>query len=114
LESNRIRDKRRRAPIKHVRGQGVGGSGREGRREKAARLADPVTQLLEFLFMKNVLVVLGEELVDPQEEGLFLDVNQAPGLDDNSGNGEGSFLPVDACLVRFSIDSSGIMAKAPM
>jgi len=92
----------------------VGGSGREGTREKAARSADSVTQLLEFLFMKNVLVVLGEELVDPQEEGLFLDVNRAPGLDDNSGNGEAGFLPVDACLVRFSIDSSRIMAKAPM
>jgi len=60
--------------MKHVRG-------RKGRREmvvqgeKVARLTDPVTQLLELPFMKNVLVVLGEEFVDPQEKGLFLDVN---------------------------------------
>jgi len=46
-----------------------------GKREKAAQLADPVAQLLELLFRKNVLVVLGEKLVDPQEKGLLLDVN---------------------------------------
>jgi len=54
--------KRRRATTKYVRGRGVGGSGRLGRREKAALLGDPVTQLLELLFRKNVLVVLGEKL----------------------------------------------------
>jgi len=32
-------------------------------------------QLLELPFMKNVLVVLGEKFVDPQEKGLFLDIN---------------------------------------
>ena len=82
-----------------------------GKREKAAQLADPVAQLLELLFRKNVLVVLGEKLVDPQEKGLFLDVNGMPGLDENSGNGEASFLVVDACLVRFSIDSNRVMTK---
>jgi len=42
---------------------------------EVARLTDPVTQLLELPFMKNVLVVLGEKFIDPQEEGLCLDVN---------------------------------------
>ena len=51
------------------------GSGWLCRGKKAALLADPVTQLLELPFMKNVLVVLGEKFEDPQEEGLFLDVN---------------------------------------
>jgi len=74
LELNWITDKRRRAPKKHVRG-------RKGRRgmvvlgERVARLTDPVTQLPELPFMKDVLVVLGEKFVDPQEKGLFLVVN---------------------------------------
>jgi len=37
-----------------------------------------------------------------------------PGLDKNSGNGEASFLAVDAGLVRYSIDSSRVVAKAPV
>jgi len=52
-------DKRRRAPIKYIRGWEKGGSEWLGRREKAAQLADPVAQLLELLFRKNVFVVLG-------------------------------------------------------
>jgi len=53
----------------------VGGMGRLGRGEKAVLLADPVAQLLELLFRKNISAVLGEKLVDPQEKGFFLDVN---------------------------------------
>ena len=64
--------------------------------------------------MKNVLVALGEKFVDPQEEGLCLDVNGAPGLDDDSGDGEASFLEVDARLVGDAIDSSSIVTKAPV
>ena len=50
-----------------------GEKGRRGTewRGKVARLTDPVTQLLKLPFMKNVLVVLGEKFIDPQEEGLF-------------------------------------------
>jgi len=53
----------------------VRGGGWMGRMEKAGLLADPVAQLLELLFRKDLLVVLGEKLVDSQEQGLFLDVN---------------------------------------
>jgi len=38
--------------------------------ERVARLPDPVTQLLELPFMKNVLFVLEEKLADPQEKSL--------------------------------------------
>jgi len=82
------------------------------RRGKAGLLANPVAQLLELLFRKDILVVLGEKLVDPQEEGLFLDRKFIPGLDENLGDGEASFLAVDAFLDRFSIDSSTVMTKA--
>jgi len=85
-----------------------------GRREKAGLLVDLVAQLLELLFRKDILVVRGEKLVDPQEEGLFLDRKFIPGLDENSGDGEASFLAVDAFLVGFSIDSSRVMMKAEM
>jgi len=61
---------------------------------------DPVAQLLELLFVENVLVVLGEKCIDPQEEGRFLDVNQMPGLDLDSDDGDISFLAVDDGLVR--------------
>jgi len=73
LESNWIRWKKGRASTKHVRGR-KGRRGTEWRGE-VVRLTDPVTQLVELPFMKNVLVALGEKFVDPQEEGLFLDVN---------------------------------------
>ena len=43
--------------------------------ERVARLTDPVAQLLELPFMENVLVAFGEEFVNPQKKGLFLDVN---------------------------------------
>jgi len=37
-----------------------------------------------------------------------------PGLDHDSGNGESSFLVVDAGLVRFSIDSVLVVGQAEM
>jgi len=74
LELNRIRDKRRRAPTKYIRGR-IGRRGVVVEGKRVAWLTDPVAQLLELPFMKNVLVVLGEEFVDPQKKGLFLDVN---------------------------------------
>jgi len=55
-----------------------------GRKEKAG----PAAQLLKLLFRKNILVVLGEKLVDPQVEGFLLDQKFMLGPDENSGNDE--------------------------
>ena len=64
--------------------------------------------------MKKILVVLGEKFIDPQEEGFFLDVNRVLGLDHNSGEGEASFLEVDARLVGDAIYSSRVVTEAPV
>jgi len=61
-----------------------------------------------------ILVVLGEPLIDPHMEGHFLDPKFILGSDKNSGNGEASFLAVDACLIRFPIDSNRVVTKASM
>jgi len=81
-----------------------------GRKEKAG----PAAQLLKLLFRKNILVVLGEKLVDPQVEGFLLDQKFMLGPDENSGNDEASFLAMDAGLVGFPIDSSRVVTKAEM
>jgi len=62
LESNWIRDERRRAPTKCVRG-----------REREA--VDDCTGGRKLWFRKNVFVALGEKFADPQEEGPSIDVN---------------------------------------
>jgi len=54
------------------------------------------------------------ELIDPRMESHFLDPKFILGSDKNSGNGEASFLAMDACLVRFLIDPSRVVTKASM
>jgi len=100
--------------MKCIRWREVGGGGWMGKREKAGLLTDPAATLLKLLFRKNILVVLGEKLVDPQVEGLFLDQKFILGSDENSGDSEASFLAMAACLVGFPIDSNRVVMKAKM
>jgi len=108
LESNRIRDKRRRAQKKCTEVEGWRRGGGWGGTEC---LTNPVAWLLQLFLGENIPVVLGEELVGPHVEGHFLDPKVALGSDKDPGNRDAGLLTLNALPVGFSIGSSMVVSK---
>jgi len=77
----------------------------------AGHLTNPATKLLELLFRKKLLAVLGEELVDPQVKGFLLDPKFILGSDKDPSNGAVGLLVAGTLLVSFTMDSSWVVTS---
>ena len=73
---------------------------------------NPAAKLLNLLFSKEILVLLGEELVDPCMESHLLDPKFMLGSDKDPCNGEAGLFAVGARLVGFTIHSGRVVTKA--
>jgi len=71
--------------------------------KRLEHLTNPAAELLKLVFKKKILVVLGEELVDPRMETHHVHPKFTLGLDKDLCDAEAGLFAVDACIVRFAM-----------
>jgi len=84
------------------RSEGVqGGEGRV-----RACLASPVLHVQKLVWPENDRAELGEELLNPQVESLFLDPEIKVVVDQNSGDSNESLLALDHLFISFPVEEA--------
>ena len=77
-------------------------------------LTNTVAELLKLIRVEHCWVNLGKEIVDPEEEGILLDIKGVARADKDTGDGEAGLLAMDAFLVSPSSSTGRVVGEAEM